>query len=100
MDAKCEALVIRERGFDVVVLAIYSPPTAVPIDLQDLTYEIAASPWDLKLSGSEAVSWRVVAVSSSNEVEANFGAVASNCDGNSYETGGRLLGCSRPTTSP
>jgi len=94
---RCEALVITERGFDVVVLAIYSPPPAAPTDLHSLAYSIAASPF-IHLTGSESVAWRVLAVSSSGVVKANVGAVAQNCDGYNYSAGGQFIACDHPTS--
>jgi hypothetical protein len=61
VQARCAALVVEHPGFDVVVLAIVSPPDAQAVDLTRLPGEIEAVPSILPPRGAPvALSWWVM----------------------------------------
>jgi hypothetical protein len=62
-DVRCAALVIERQGFDVVALAIVSPPDAPSVDLADLPNRIeAVPPIDVPKGSEIRLEWWVTVV--------------------------------------
>jgi len=92
---RCDFLVIPHRGFDIVVVAAYSPKNARSVKLRKLAYDIDAFTF-LKLHGNESVVWRVVVVTGSGARQVRASAV-SECHGDHQAENGPMSGgaCSR-----
>ncbi len=94
--ARCSAIVDVSAGFDVVTLAVVSPPGAPEVDLRLLRDDIRAVP-SVRVPGSFAVSWWVYVVDGNGTRLARRMSVAQNCDGSELTTGGGIQSCDSPT---
>ena len=93
--ARCAAFVQEQPGFDVIVLAIETPPDGPPVDVPGLVDDVQAQPdelFDIK-APPYAVSWFTYVVTSDGAIRANQRTVAV-CQGVSG-SGPGIAGCSQ-----
>jgi hypothetical protein len=84
-DVRCGAWVDERPGFDVVVLALVSPPDAPEIDLSLLPSRIEAVPYfDLPPSSGTSISWWVLVVTSDDAVVTHQYGIRQCSNSNAY----------------
>jgi hypothetical protein len=99
-DARCGARVLQNPGFDIVVVAIVSPPDAPDVDLTTLPRAIQAIPQvDLPQHTPIALTWWVYVVRSDAIVNVTHRSLSLDCEGSSETSGGGIASCRFPTSS-
>jgi hypothetical protein len=99
-DARCGARVLTNPGFDVVIVAIVSPPNAPDVDLTELPHAIEAVPQvDLPRHTPIALTWWVYVVRSDAIVNVTHRSLSLDCEGSSETSGGGIASCRFPTIS-
>jgi hypothetical protein len=95
--ARCGALVLQDRGFDTVVVAIVTPPTAPAIDLHPFVYVLGYGGPRVDVHGSFAVSWWTYVLTHDAVTKVRAYSLAQNCEGSELQLGGGVLTCRFPT---
>jgi hypothetical protein len=99
-DARCGAQVLQNPGFDIVVVAIVSPPDAPDVDLTTLPRAIQAIPQvRLPQHTPIALTWWVYVVRSDGLVRVTHRSLSLDCEGSSETSGGGIASCRFPTIS-
>jgi hypothetical protein len=101
-EARCGARVLLNPGFDVVVVAIISPPDAPDVDLTTLPHAIEMAPQVALPAGSPiALTWWVYVVRSDAVVRVTQRNLSHDCEGSSGSSGSgnRIASCRFPTIS-
>ena len=92
--ARCEAVVDVHPRFDVVTLAVISPPNGPAIDLRGLRDDIQAVP--RSPANHVALSWWVVVVDRGGATIARHKIASFGCHGYEVYTGGGIRPCGNP----
>ncbi len=99
-DARCGARVLTSPGFDVVIVAIVSPPDAPDVDLTALPGAIEAIPQvDLPRDTPIALSWWIYVVRSDALVNVTQRHLSLSCEGLHESAGNGIASCRFPTIS-
>jgi hypothetical protein len=99
-DARCGAQVLVNPGFDIVVVAIVSPPDAPDVDLTELPGAIEAIPRvDLPQDTPIALSWWIYVVRSDATVKVTQRSLSAGCEGSAGTSGSGIASCRFPTTT-
>jgi hypothetical protein len=95
--ARCGALVLQDRGFDIVVVAIVTPPTAQAIDLHPFAHVLGYDGPRVDVHGAFAVSWWTYVLTHDAVTKVRAYSLAQNCEGSELQLGGGILDCQFPT---
>ncbi len=100
LDARCGAQVLVNPGFDIVVVAIVSPPDAPDVDLTELPGAIEAIPQvNLPRDTPIALTWWIYAVRRDTIVQVTQRRFIASCEGEGSSGVGRIAFCRFPTIS-
>ncbi len=98
--ARCGAIVLENPGFDTVVLAIVSPPSAPSVNLPQLGERTDWGPEGFQPTRGEsiAVSWWVYVVTRDRVTRVAQYSVTNDCEGLGGSTGPGVNSCRFPTS--